>query len=566
MEMTPSREYDLAFSIGAACLCSGALRACTLQYLSFPLDWVIGLSLQERTRLVVDGPGDFIKKSDLSYTGSSTATGKDIYTSTAGLCMNHDFPIGVPLDESFPTVYEKYTRRWRRLVALIEASRRVLVAYSLQPGGKMPSVEEMAGCLDSLRVRFPGVEFDMFVTQSSPGVVESEFTVLAPHVTLGALDYGVKDVNGGAAVKDRHDPALHNRLFAGFKVRDYRTDEERHRFEAMASKKSLSGRGCYRKGNTRILGGIRLLRFKMRKGYKGLLPLFSCETPLATLRMRRMALVVVQQKGELQEGQAPLASEANAIVKVRLALVRIAQAPVVFFSMLFRRKERFGHFLFFGYNCEIAYRFLKVNGFLDSTFFAWTNTGGGENMLNALSKFDVLFTGEMRRSAAGGDMYIDSASNVAAHTRYSPNKADRIAVQSMDDIESEKAELRSRMAHLREKFYRQLRDDEPTLAVIKLRSDECAQGDDIARRLVGRLNEMGGRNFKLLVVCQRADAVHFPSEHPDYLLRTVSRYTPDWLVATQQIGDRLGWTLIWKEFAPIRKIVQHKTYKFDKGG
>ena len=142
--------------------------------------------------------------------------------------------------------------------------------------------------------------------------------------------------------------------------------------------------------------------------------------------------------------------------------------------------------------------------------------------------------------------------------------AKRVAGGGSADLEGVKAELRSRAAHLREKFYRQLSDDEPTLAVIKMKPEDCPKGDYHAHRFLDRLREMGGRNLELLVVCQRADAVHFPAEHPDYFLRTVSRYNPDWQVATEQLGDRLGWNLIWREFAPSHVLSQHKKYKFDR--
>jgi hypothetical protein len=76
---------------------------------------------------------------------------------------------------------------------------------------------------------------------------------------------------------------------------------------------------------------------------------------------------------------------------------------------------------------------------------------------------------------------------------------------------------------------------------------------------------MGGRNYSILAVCRKADAVYFPKEHPGYYLRTVSSYNPEWKAATEQLGDRAGWTVIWREFAPLKKLVQHKTYKFEEG-
>jgi hypothetical protein len=120
------------------------------------------------------------------------------------------------------------------------------------------------------------------------------------------------------------------------------------------------------------------------------------------------------------------------------------------------------------------------------------------------------------------------------------------------------------MAYLREKFLRQLRDDETTLAVVKFPPGDCAEGDRYAHRIIEKLRSMGGRNFSLLVVCQKADVKRFPSEHPDYFLRSVSTFNPEWQVATEQVGDRYGWMRLWREFMPEKIIVQHKKFKFQQ--
>ena len=104
----------------------------------------------------------------------------------------------------------------------------------------------------------------------------------------------------------------------------------------------------------------------------------------------------------------------------------------------------------------------------------------------------------------------------------------------------------------------------PTLAVVKMPSSDCREGDSYAHQFIEQIREMGGRNFQMLVVCQKKDAACFPPEHPDYFLRTVSRFNPDWQIATEQRGDRYGWNLIWREFAPAKIMVQKKKYKFDK--
>ena len=333
--------------------------------------------------------------------------------------------------------------------------------------------------------------------------------------------------------------------------------------EANAWNRVASGGGSHRKGNVRLFGDLRLLRFKLSKQFCRELSFHPRETPLVTFRLRRTAWAVVRQNGELEERQVPIASEANAFVRVRLAVARAFQMPRIHIGGLFRKRRTFSHFLLLGHNCELAYRFLKANGFLDSTFFAWTSVWDCKGLMNALRHFDELFTGKMSFDPTASDMFVDSETGVSTHSRYNP-KGGGSTVRKPADIESEKAEIRSRMAHLREKFYRQLRDNEPTLAVIKMRSEDCLEGDRHARALIEQLQKMGGRNFSLLVICRKADAVHFPAEHPGYLLRTVSGYNPEWKAATEQFGDRVGWMLIWREFAPAKRLVQHKTYKFEE--
>ncbi len=321
----------------------------------------------------------------------------------------------------------------------------------------------------------------------------------------------------------------------------------------------VSGAECFRKGNIRIFGNIRLLRFKTGIGDWTELPLHPSETLLKTFRVRRTAWALVRQNGELDERQVPIASDRDVFVRLKLALKRAVQAPALFAAGLFTRRRRYSHFLLLGWNCEVAYRYLRANGFLDSTFFAWAGGLDCEGMLNALRHFDELFTGELAFAPGGHGIFQDLATGVRMHSHWAPS-----ADGTLPDIEEMKSELRSRAAHLREKFYRQLRDDEPTLAVMKLKPADCPKGDFHARRLLAQLREMGGRNLQLLIICQRADAVHFPAEHPDYFLRTVSRYNPDWQVVTEQLGDRFGWMRIWREFVPMHVLKQNKKYKFDR--
>ena len=131
----------------------------------------------------------------------------------------------------------------------------------------------------------------------------------------------------------------------------------------------VSGAECFRKGNIRIFGNIRLLRFKTGIGDWTELPLHPSETLLKTFRVRRTAWALVRQNGELDERQVPIASDRDVFVRLKLALKRAVQAPALFAAGLFTRRRRYSHFLLLGWNCEVAYRYLRANGFLDSTFF-----------------------------------------------------------------------------------------------------------------------------------------------------------------------------------------------------
>ena len=348
---------------------------------------------------------------------------------------------------------------------------------------------------------------------------------------------------------------------------DLLAEEGRRELEAREWEKVVAGGGGHRKANVRLFGDIRLLRFKLSKEpKKRFLAFHPDETPVWTLRFGRAAWAIVRQHGEIKEWQLPIASEANALVRAKLAVSRVLQAPVIFLRGLTRPRKKFSHFLLLGCNCELAYRFLRANGFLDSTFFAWVGTGDCKGLVNALRCFDEVFAGEMSFDPTASDMFMDAKTGMSAHSRYNSKLDRESSARTASDVEAEKAELRSRMAHLREKFYRQLRDGEPTLAVVKMRPEECSEGDERLKALDAQLREMGGRNFSILAVCRKADAVHFPKEHPGYYLRTVSSYNPEWKAATEQFGDRAGWTVIWREFAPLKKLVQHKTYKFDAEG
>ena len=476
----------------------------------------------------------------------------------AGLSCVYDLAIPVGAVEMAANALSAYGIRHGTSPDTIGGSRDVLAVHVVPPGGAVPPDDELKSSLAGLSARYPGIRFELALVVSRQGVPTRVWSRVAPGIARVETDFHVKETMPGGGLFG-HDPRNLAAVFAGIRTRKGPSGAGGEDIQGLLGK-SVSG-GWHRKGNLHLWGDVRLLRFKVRKDAVREAPLHSSETPLTALRFGRTVWMLVRQRGALEVAQMSGKSQSNAFEHVKWALQRVFHPVALFFWALAVRRRKFSHFLLLGYNCEIAFRFLMANGFLDSSLFAWAGCWGPDIMVDALGRLGDISTGGLAFAGAT-DIFIDVDTGVMMHSRL---KVDPASPTGTADAEAAKAELRSRVAHLRDKFLRQLRDDEPTLAVVKISPSERLVGDEFARAIVDRLKEMGGRNFRLLVVCQKADAAFFPKEHPDYELRTVAAYNPDWRAATELSGDRLGWMKIWREFAPAQKIVQHKTYKFQKG-
>ena len=134
-------EYDLVFGFGPACSCSQTLRRAGLQLLSFPFDWIgpaVKLpgrdeDVRHRTDLLASNFHDWLHQEDFEYQGDHTNGKAKYWNNRLQLVFLHDFPIGVPLSESFPDVTAKYAHRTERLLSLIHRSKRILVARLDRP-------------------------------------------------------------------------------------------------------------------------------------------------------------------------------------------------------------------------------------------------------------------------------------------------------------------------------------------------------------------------------------------------------------------------------------------------
>lgn len=226
------RKYDLVFSLGAACACTECLRGAGLQFSSFPFDWLFGSTLPRRTDILVDGCDRWLRLEELEHVFSATAIRTEAYRNNAtDITFNHDFPAGVPLEESIAGVREKYDRRFARLRGLIARGGHVLAVYvTPPPKGVPPTADEAAYCRRRLSERFPGTAFDVLVLrpgESAAPQVERP----SEGVTFAAFDYRSRTDTTGANPVDR-DRVIGFLKDLGLSARDYRSAAERRRHRA----------------------------------------------------------------------------------------------------------------------------------------------------------------------------------------------------------------------------------------------------------------------------------------------------------------------------------------------
>jgi len=238
------RRYDLVFSMGAACACTECLRKAGLQFGSFPFDWVSGSTLVKRTDILVDDGDNWLKLENLEHVFSASVIRTEAYRNNAtGITFNHDFPAGVPIEESIARVREKYDRRFERLRSLLVRGGRVLAVYATTPpNGLAPTAEEAAYCRHRLGERFPAAEVDVLVLRPGDGAeVREEFS--GDGVRIVSFDYRSRTDTTGVNPVDR-DAVVRFLKSERYAARDYRTAEERRAWRGLQRKRKYDRYGA----------------------------------------------------------------------------------------------------------------------------------------------------------------------------------------------------------------------------------------------------------------------------------------------------------------------------------
>lgn len=164
--MHGNKQYDLVFSLGAACSCASTLIGANLRQFSSPFDWLWGSDFLGRVKILTSNFEHFLVKEDLiawHYNNGDSKNLCDVYKNEyTGLVLNHDFPADVPLEKSYPDVLEKYNRRIKRLLQKIQQAKSVLIVYIETPDAKVHSTDgEIRLGWQQIHQKYPDKKIDL---------------------------------------------------------------------------------------------------------------------------------------------------------------------------------------------------------------------------------------------------------------------------------------------------------------------------------------------------------------------------------------------------------------------
>lgn len=185
------KKYDCIFSFGEACLCASILSKLGLRLFSSPFDWMFGATFEERMNLLLNDFENFLNKEDMSFVCQRNKPEPcDIYLNNrTNICFNHDFPLNVALDTSFPNVKAKYERRIKRLLDTIKNSKSVLLVFMELPNSdKKASVESLINLMEKINSKFNGPKIDVLYIKHDEDMKDRTFSIesISENITIGA--------------------------------------------------------------------------------------------------------------------------------------------------------------------------------------------------------------------------------------------------------------------------------------------------------------------------------------------------------------------------------------------
>lgn len=224
-------------------------------------------------------------------------------------------------------------------------------------------------------------------------------------------------------------------------------------------------------------------------------------------------------------------------------------------------KRKFDRIVSLGFNCEVAFQFLKFYDFVEANLFTWTFVYETKDLLNALLHLDAF---AVDFEPANAYMWKSKSFDISFHGRSE-------LIPTDEEIRNaEKEELISRAAHLKNKFKALSEERGKILFVYKVPLSDLEHVQDTVDTLgqiVESLRTLGIAQFKVLVIVTTGyytkykAAVQKSNESDSLFIEHIEFHAPISTVTTGPY-DLNGWRSIWAKYVPSKRLKRGR-YKFD---
>ncbi len=211
-----------------------------------------------------------------------------------------------------------------------------------------------------------------------------------------------------------------------------------------------------------------------------------------------------------------------------------------------------------GYNCEVSFQIEKFRGDIDASLFSWAFLLDDAKFLQALENVDDIFMNGIHFHMPTDDMFYDEKYDITFHGR-TPKSAmfDEFGnIKNQAVYDESIAELKSRLAHLKEKFKKDFVSDDEKIYLRKIEIIPEPDGTvnygkviDFINKLKAFLDKNVKRgSYKLVIVIEKKFITPElkAMEDKSLFVRTVDYLAP--FYDTKNGADYENWRKILEEF------------------
>lgn len=155
--MPAKKIFDIIYSIGDSCAVALYLKQFCTRATSGPFDWIGNGTFKERTNTICnhfDGFLDYDSMAEITsgkyYISNGKHTHERFICQQSGYAFIHDFELNQPLEVSFPSVKEKYSRRINRMLQALKTKKCLLVWFSMEHQTSDEEILEQSQKLNNL--------------------------------------------------------------------------------------------------------------------------------------------------------------------------------------------------------------------------------------------------------------------------------------------------------------------------------------------------------------------------------------------------------------------------------